>query len=85
MYSAGHGTPLVYSMLHLFGYDVTVDDLKKFRSLGSKTPGHPESDVTPGVDASTGPLGIGVATAVGLTIAEAHLASKFNKDDLKIN
>nr|WP_276939786.1 transketolase [Helcococcus sueciensis] len=84
VYSAGHGTPLVYSMLHLFGYDVTVDDLKKFRSLGSKTPGHPESDVTPGVDASTGPLGIGVATAVGLAIAEAHLAAKFNKDDLKL-
>ena len=84
VYSAGHGTPLVYSMLHLFGYDVTVDDLKKFRSLGSKTPGHPESDVTPGVDASTGPLGIGVATAVGLAVAEAHLAARFNKDDLKL-
>lgn len=84
VYSAGHGTPLVYSMLHLFGYDVSIKDLKAFRSLGSKTPGHPEFDVTPGVDASTGPLGIGIATAVGLAIAEAHLAEKFNKDDLEL-
>lgn len=84
VYSAGHGTPLVYSMLHLFGYDVSIQDLKEFRSLGSKTPGHPECDVTPGVDASTGPLGMGVATAVGLAIAEAHLAEKYNKEDLKL-
>lgn len=84
VYSAGHGTPLVYSMLHLFGYDVTIQDLKEFRSLGSKTPGHPECDVTPGVDASTGPLGIGIATAVGLAIAEAHLAEKYNKENLKL-
>lgn len=84
VYSAGHGTPLVYSMLHLFGFDVTIEDLKEFRSLGSKTPGHPEYNVTPGVDVSTGPLGMGVATSVGLAIAEAHLAQKYNKKDLKL-
>ncbi|MCT1796869.1 transketolase [Helcococcus kunzii] len=84
VYSAGHGTPLVYSMLHLFGYDLSIQDLKEFRSLGSKTPGHPEYNVTPGVDASTGPLGVGVATAVGLAISEAHLAKKYNKKDLPL-
>lgn len=83
--SAGHGSMLIYSLLHLFGYnDVSLDEVKKFRSLGSKTPGHPEYGITEGVEATTGPLGAGFATAVGIAAAEAHLASKFNKPDCKI-
>lgn len=82
--SAGHGTPLLYSLMHLFGYDIGIEDLKEFRRLDSITPGHPEVQVTKGVDATTGPLGQGFAMAVGMAIAEAHLASKFNKDDIKI-
>ena len=77
--SAGHGSALLYSLLHLFGYDVTARDLSEFRKLGSKTPGHPERGVTDGVDVSTGPLGQGIANAVGLALAEAHLAAVFNK------
>lgn len=76
--SAGHGSALLYSIMHLCGYDISINDLKKFRSFGSKTPGHPEI-TTSGIDCATGPLGQGVANAVGMAIAETMLASKFNK------
>lgn len=82
--SAGHGSAMLYALLHLFGYDVTAQDLAEFRKLGSKTPGHPERGVTDGVDASTGPLGQGIANAVGLALAEAHLAAVFNKKGFPI-
>ena len=78
--SGGHGSTLLYSLLHLFGYGLTLDDIKNFRQWGSKTPGHPEYGVTTGVEASTGPLGAGMAMAVGMAMAEAHLAVKFNKE-----
>ncbi|MEG1523452.1 MAG: transketolase [Clostridia bacterium] len=78
--SAGHASALEYSMLHLFGYGLTIDDLKKFRQWDSKTPGHPEFGHTIGVEATTGPLGQGIATAVGMAMAEAHLAAEFNRD-----
>jgi transketolase len=77
--SGGHGSMLLYSMLHLTGYDVTLDDLKSFRQWGSRTPGHPESFMTPGVEATTGPLGQGSANAVGLAAAERFLAARYNK------
>ena len=78
--SAGHGCMLLYALLHLTGYDsVTLDDIKQFRQWGSRTPGHPETFETPGVEVTTGPLGQGISNAVGLAIAEAHLAAKFNK------
>jgi transketolase len=77
--SAGHASMLLYSLLHLTGYDVSLDDLKAFRQWGSKTPGHPEFGLTPGVDASTGPLGQGFANAVGMAIAERRLAFEFNQ------
>jgi transketolase len=78
--SAGHGCMLLYALLHLTGYDsVTLEDIKQFRQWGSKTPGHPETFETPGVEVTTGPLGQGISNAVGLAIAEAHLAARFNK------
>ena len=77
--SGGHGSMLLYSLLHLTGYDVSLDDLKNFRQWGSITPGHPEYGLTPGVEMTTGPLGQGFATGVGMAIAASHLAANFNK------
>jgi len=83
--SAGHGSMLLYSLFHLFGYgDLSLDDLKSFRQLDSKTPGHPEYGHTVGVEATTGPLGAGMGMAVGMAIAEAHMAAVFNKDGFDI-
>ncbi|MBQ9278340.1 MAG: transketolase [Lachnospiraceae bacterium] len=78
--SGGHGSALLYSLLHFFGYGITIDDMKNFRQLGSKTPGHPEYGHTIGVEATTGPLGAGMAMAVGMAMAENHLAATFNKE-----
>jgi transketolase len=82
--SAGHGSMLLYSLLHLTGYDVSLDDLKAFRQWGAKTPGHPERDVAPGVEATTGPLGQGTANAVGMAMAERFLAHRFNRDGVDV-
>ncbi|WP_026574991.1 transketolase [Bacillus sp. UNC438CL73TsuS30] len=82
--SAGHGSALLYSMLHLSGYNVTMDDLKQFRQWGSKTPGHPEYGHTEGIEATTGPLGQGIAMAVGMAMAERHVASVYNKDKYEL-
>lgn len=79
--SAGHGSMLLYSLLHLSGFNVTIDDLKNFRQLHSKTPGHPEYGYTEGVEATSGPLGQGISTAVGLAMGEAHLGARFNKEN----
>ena len=79
--SNGHGSMLLYSLLHLTGFDLPMAELKAFRQLGSKTPGHPECDVTPGVETTTGPLGQGIANAVGMAMAEKILAKKFNKKE----
>ncbi len=82
--AAGHGSALLYSLLHFAGYDIPMNEIRRFRQLGSKTPGHPEYRHTPGVDSTTGPLGQGVAMAVGSAIAETYLRNTFNKDDLKV-
>ena len=82
--SGGHGSTLLYSLLHLFGYGLTKEDLMQFRQLDSLTPGHPEYRHTRGVEATTGPLGAGMAMAVGMAMAEAHLGAKFNKDGYKV-
>lgn len=82
--SNGHACALQYAMLHLTGYDLTLDDLKQFRSLNSRTPGHPEVFLTEGVEISTGPLGQGISSAVGFAIAERHIAAEFNEPDFPI-
>ena len=82
--SAGHGSMLLYALLYLTGYDLPLDELKRFRQWGSMTPGHPEYDLTPGVETTTGPLGQGFATGVGMAIAERHLAGRYNQPDFKL-
>lgn len=82
--SAGHGSMLIYSLLHLTGYDLPLDEIKNFRQWGSRTPGHPENILTPGVEITTGPLGQGFANGVGMAMASAHLAAKFNQKDFPV-
>ncbi len=84
VFSGGHATPLIYSMLYLWGYDISMDDLKNFRQLGSKTPGHPEFGHTPGIEVTTGPLGQGVANAVGFAMAKKFISNKFPEIDHKV-
>ena len=81
---AGHGSSLLYATLHLAGFGVTIEDLKSFRKLDSRTPGHPEIHITCGVDASSGPLGQGIPEAVGMAIAEAQLAEKYNRGGINL-
>ncbi|HFQ80668.1 MAG TPA: transketolase [Desulfobacterales bacterium] len=82
--SNGHASMLLYSLLHLSGYDVSIEDLKQFRQLHSRTPGHPEHNITPGVETTTGPLGQGIANGVGMALAERMLAARFNRDDFRL-
>jgi transketolase len=82
--SAGHGSMLLYSLLHVTGYDLSLDDIKQFRQLGSRTPGHPEYRLTPGIETTTGPLGQGITNAVGMAMAERFLAVRFNRPDFPI-
>jgi transketolase len=82
--SAGHGSMLIYSLLHLTGYDLSLDELKNFRQFGSKTPGHPENVLTAGVEITTGPLGQGFANGVGMAMGSAHLAARFNKENFSL-
>ncbi|MDR0928097.1 MAG: transketolase [Oscillospiraceae bacterium] len=82
--SSGHASAMMYSLLHLYGFGLTIDDLKQFRRLGSKTPGHPEYGHTIGIETTTGPLGQGVANAVGFALAESYLAAKFNRPDFPV-
>ncbi|MBI3003935.1 MAG: transketolase [Ignavibacteriales bacterium] len=82
--SAGHGCMLLYSLLHLTGYDLSLDDIKNFRQWGSKTPGHPESHLTPGVETTTGPLGQGFANGVGMAMAKKYLAARYNRENFEI-
>ncbi|MDY6466272.1 MAG: 1-deoxy-D-xylulose-5-phosphate synthase N-terminal domain-containing protein, partial [Succinivibrio dextrinosolvens] len=82
--SNGHASMLIYSLLHLTGYDLSIEDLKNFRQLGSKTPGHPEYGEVPGVETTTGPLGMGIGNAVGMAMAERMLANEFNREGMNI-
>ena len=82
--SNGHGSMLLYSVLHLTGYKLNLNEIKKFRQLHSKTPGHPEYDIELGIETTTGPLGQGLSNAVGMALAEKHLSARFNKKDLNI-
>ena len=82
--SNGHGSMLIYSLLHLSGYDLSIDDLKNFRQLHSPTAGHPEHDECPGVETTTGPLGQGITNAVGMALAEKVLAAQFNRDNFDV-